>query len=80
MEDIYNKITSQFSEVTKRILIVLYIISLISMSILLIVVLAHDHRIDGDDVLWTVVLFSIPLIGFWIPVAVVNWIKKGAIK
>ena len=76
----FSKITSEFSEVTKRIFIVLYIISVISTSIYLFVELSSHYRIGKRDVLWVVEVISIPLIGYWIIVATINWIKKGANK
>ena len=76
----FSKITSEFSEVTKRILIVLYIISIISTSIYLFVELRWHYRYEKGDVLFFLEVLSIPLIGYWIIVATINWIKKGAIK
>jgi hypothetical protein len=76
----FSKITSEFSEVTKRILIVLYIISIISTSIYLFVELRWHYRYEKGDVLFFLEVLSIPLIGYWIIVATINWIKKGAIE
>jgi hypothetical protein len=84
MKKIFSKITSQFNQVTKRIFIVLFLISVISVSIWLMLMISkineqgYTYRIN--DFIVISIFFCVPLIGYWILVAVVNWIKKVATK
>ena len=72
MKKIFSKITSEFHEVIKRILIVLSVIIFLSITILNI----SDGQWFPDGFIISV-LYSI---AYWIIVATINWIKKGAIK
>lgn len=86
----FNKITSEFSEVTKRVLISVNV--LLNFILILWVTIDVSNPFDpplppghyqiGGGVRWINVSLSFGLSFFvyWIIVATINWIKKGVVK
>ena len=72
MKKIFSKITSEFHEVIKRILIVLSVIIFLSITIL--------NIIDGQWFPDGFIISGLYFIAYWIIVSVINWILKGANK
>ena len=68
----FSKITSEFHEVIKRILIVLSVIIFLSITIL--------NIIDGQWFPDGFIISGLYFIAYWIIVSVINWILKGANK
>jgi|NorSeaMetagenome_1021524.scaffolds.fasta_scaffold189254_1 hypothetical protein len=68
----FSKITSEFHEVIKRILIVLSVIIFLSITIL--------NIIDGQWFPGGFIISGLYFIAYWIIVSVINWILKGANK
>ena len=81
MKKIFRKITSQLHEVIKRILIVLSVILFLSIMIFYMGEGMWDHegKMIGRTFIWLLIEFCF-FIAYWIIVAVINWIVKGANK